>query len=60
MRNLILLLVLISLTACSKSSEQAAADSDAALQAGARATKPKILPHLDTSKKTYKKLDLYQ
>lgn len=46
--------------AAQNSKEQAAVDSDAALQAGALATKPKTLPHLDTTTKTYKKLDLYQ
>lgn len=46
--------------AAQNSKEQAAVESDAALQAGALAIKPKTLPTLDTKPKNYKKFDLYQ
>jgi type IV secretion system protein TrbJ len=46
--------------AAQNSKEQAAVDGDAAIQASFIASKPKALPKLDTSQKTYKKFDLYQ
>ncbi|KRH79550.1 hypothetical protein FERRO_06180 [Ferrovum sp. JA12] len=39
---------------------QAAVDGDSAIQKGFLAIKPKELPKLDTSQKTYKKWDLFQ
>ena len=62
MKNLFLIIMLISISACSPKPENeqaAAADRMKSMQEGFNASKPKTLPKLDTSKKTYKKLDLY-
>ena len=62
--KILILFSLILISACeSKNSNdkatKAALERDAALQAGALAIKPKTIPPFDTSKKTYRKLDLY-
>ena len=62
MKFLIIVALLLSLCACGdkqKNEQAKATDQINLMQDGFNANKPKTPPKLDTSKKTYKKLDLY-